>query len=592
MEKKALLAFGIAAAFLYVYFQWVMPKFAPPRTDAPAPADAPETVRPATPIAAPVAGENAPRTGETVPTPAGTSASFPPQSDAPERKISIRTDRYRMTWTTKGATLEFLELADYPDATRKQGLALFTPREGLRPFMLGVVASGRKDVHLLDRSWKVVEEEANRKIVFETETGGLVVRKTIRFRPADYAMDVELSFSGTAPGTGELGFLLYGPVELRAEEKVKSAYWFSTERVREKDGVVSVKWSQGLPSKEPREGKRRANNSILWAGAQGRYFAGILFPEKESDTIAWIDAPLLDPEENVVSRSVALEARPVRLAEGPGVRRYIFYAGPLKADALRAAHPGLEPLLAYCKWSWVDAICRVLLAVMHGAYRVIPNYGIAIIFLTILVRLVLFPVSLKQQSSMFRYQEKMQRLKPRVDAIKEKYKGNRQKLNQETMALYREEGISPMAMGGGCLLMVFQMPVFIGLYNTICYSIDLRQAKFFLWIRDLSEPDTLFLLPGGIPLLGGVGVNPLPLALVGLMFLQQRMTPKPADPDQAQQQKMMMWMMPAMFLFFFYTMPAGLTLYFVMSTGFGLLEQVLIRKRMAREKAAAAVAMP
>ncbi len=195
-----------------------------------------------------------------------------------------------------------------------------------------------------------------------------------------------------------------------------------------------------------------------------------------------------------------------------------------------------------------------LLDLLRWLYKYIGNYGVAIIILTIIVRLVLFPLTLKGMKSM----KRMQQLAPRMKKLQEKYKNNKEKLNQEMMAMYRKNKVNPL---GGCLPMLLQLPVFFALYSSLSSAVELRHAPFLFWINDLSQPD-------------GLGITPL---LMGVsMFFQQKLTPQSAmmDPTQAK----IMQMLPIIFTFFTFTFPAGLTIYWLTSNCLSILQQQVINR--------------
>ena len=213
---------------------------------------------------------------------------------------------------------------------------------------------------------------------------------------------------------------------------------------------------------------------------------------------------------------------------------------------------------------------------LHAIYSVVPNYGWAIILLTIGVRVATAPLTVRQMRSM----ERMRRVQPRMKVIQEKYADDKQKQSEEMMRLYKQEKVNPL---GGCLPMILQLPVFIGLFYALRSSIHLRQAPFFGWIDDLSAPEEIFTIPGiEIP------VRVLPLIMGATMFVQQKITPmQTPDPTQA---RMMLTIMPLMMTVMFYQFPSGLVLYWMMSNLIAILHQLWIGKRMhpvATAKAAA-----
>ena len=194
------------------------------------------------------------------------------------------------------------------------------------------------------------------------------------------------------------------------------------------------------------------------------------------------------------------------------------------------------------------------------SYSIVPSWGLAIIFLTLVVKALTLYWTQKSMVQMRRMAE----LKPKIDVLKEKYKDDKAGLNTATMDLYKREKVNPM---GGCLPMLLQMPVWIALYRTIYGAVDLYQAPLFLWIRDLSSHDIYFVLP---------------LLLGGLTFLQQKMTPTAGDPAQA---KMMLWMMPIMFTTFMLFLPSGLVFYILVNTLLSIGHQLWMNRRMTPVKA-------
>jgi YidC/Oxa1 family membrane protein insertase len=234
-----------------------------------------------------------------------------------------------------------------------------------------------------------------------------------------------------------------------------------------------------------------------------------------------------------------------------------------------------------CPASIIKPLAFGILAIMKAMYVVIPNYGVVIIILVLLMRLLMHPVTKKSQVSM----SKMSKLAPRAEEIKKKYANNKAEMNKKLMELYREQGASPIT---GMLPMFVQMPIWIALWSAIYASIDLRGAAFLpFWITDLSVPDALLSWsPVTIPLLGWKlsSLNLLPI-LMGLAFyFQQKLMPTQANaatnPQMAQQQKMMAIMMPLLFPLMLYTAPSGVNLYIMSSTFAGVIEQKVIRKHI------------
>jgi YidC/Oxa1 family membrane protein insertase len=236
-----------------------------------------------------------------------------------------------------------------------------------------------------------------------------------------------------------------------------------------------------------------------------------------------------------------------------------------------------------CCPAWmINPLAFGILAIMKWMYALIHNYGVVIIILVFLMRLVLHPVTKKSQVSM----SKMSKLAPRAEEIKKKYANNKAEMNKQMMALYREQGASPIM---GMLPMMVQMPIWIALYSAVYTSIDLRGAAFLpFWITDLSAPDALFRFPAfTLPLFGKLdSFNLLPILMGVAFYLQQKLMPSPAatNPQAAQQQKMMQIMLPLMFPLMLYKGPSGVNLYIMASTFAGVIEQHVIRKHIEEKE--------
>ena len=241
----------------------------------------------------------------------------------------------------------------------------------------------------------------------------------------------------------------------------------------------------------------------------------------------------------------------------------VFYVGPKKQALLWDL--GMKDVMEFGMWRW---ICYPVVWTLNFFHGWLPNYGVAIILLTILVRVLFWPLTHKSTVGM----KKMQEIQPLMKEIQEKYKDNPQRLQQETWALYKEKKVNPMS---SCLPMLIQIPVFIALFNVLRSAVELRYAPF-LWIADLSEPEALFAswFPFG-------GLNILPILMAATMALQSALTPSTGDKNQ---QRMMMVFMPVMMLVMFYSFPSALSLYWTLSQVFSIVQMWLIRRQTASAK--------
>jgi YidC/Oxa1 family membrane protein insertase len=250
------------------------------------------------------------------------------------------------------------------------------------------------------------------------------------------------------------------------------------------------------------------------------------------------------------------------------------YLGPNERNQLKAAWPTLETALRFFEWpEFMNWFATMLLSLLNWFYGIIPNYGLAIILLTVLVRSATFPLTYHQMRSM----KRMQLLAPEMEKIKQECGEDPQELNRRMMAMYKERGVNPL---GGCLPMLLQLPVFIALYRMLWSSYELRGAPFVSWINDLSEPDRLLQFPflTVVPFIGEhmQYLNVLPILCAVAMIVSTKLMPM-SGPMQNPQQKMMMTIMPIFFSVICYSFASGLNLYILTSTVLGIAQNRLIR---------------
>jgi YidC/Oxa1 family membrane protein insertase len=353
----------------------------------------------------------------------------------------------------------------------------------------------------------------------------------------------------------------------------------------------------------------KPGGNFLWAAAVNKYFAAIAvpLPEGNKDYCDWItsrtgqaynpdgDSKSNSGDETVgVNLGIASNTLAASNQENNSkTYKFQLYFGPKDKSLfdknelyrkLGFAHT-ISFMGCCCPKGIIKPLAFGILAIMKWMYIVIPNYGVVIIILVFLMRLIMHPITKKSQVSM----SKMSTLAPKVEEIKKKYANNKTEMNKQMMALYREQGASPMM---GMLPMMVQMPIWIALWSAVYTSIDLRGAAFLpFWITDLSAPDAAWTFPRvlTVPLLGSkiASLNLLPILMGVAFYLQQRLMPSQSNattnPQVAQQQKMMKIMLPVLFPLMLYNGPAGVNLYIMASTFAGVVEQYVIRKHI-REK--------
>ena len=300
------------------------------------------------------------------------------------------------------------------------------------------------------------------------------------------------------------------------------------------------------------------SGNVRWLGVDEMYFLLAVAPEAKGDAVCTLFGRDVPGKEFGVLASRWVGPSVELLQKGSTmVRRFKVFSGPkiqevLDSVRLDKANPKLGEAVDY-GFFWV--IGRPMIWLMKRLYGLVGNWGLAIILLTLLIKLLTLPLTMKQMRSM----KGMAKLKPEMDALKEKYGDDKQRFQQEMWNLYKAHKINPL---GGCFPMLIQMPIYIAWYQALMVSVDLYNAPLFGWITDLTKPDTVSIAGFGVPI--------LPIFMGVTMFLQQRMTPTTVD---SAQQKMMMYMMPAMFTFFMLFLPSGLTLYILTNTLLTMLHQ-------------------
>ena len=398
------------------------------------------------------------------------------------------------------------------------------------------IKDGPREIHFLWRS-----------------ADGVVIEKTYQFAPDSYVVDLEVTVkNGSSRSIQDRVF-----VALNAEapaNKRRYAFEGPSAYVNDKLEEIEVK---KIKDKSNFDGK------IKWIALQSRYFMSGLIPEQIEDT----SLQLALKSENVLTVRYLQAEKDIQ----PGTQqtyKYRLFIGPKITQELKKVGNDLDKLVNF---GWFDFIAKPCVWLMNLFYSVIPNYGVAIIILTMLVKLILWPLGTKSYKSM----SEMKRLQPLMKDIREKYKNDKKKMNEEVMGLYRTYKINPL---GGCLPMVVQLPVFFALYRMLYEAIELRHAPFFLWINDLSAPDRLFRFGFSIPFMEPpYGIPVLTLIMGATMLLQQKMSPPMGDAAQA---KMMMFM-PLVFTVIFINFSSGLVLYWLINNILSIAQQYYTQKKFA-----------
>ncbi|HSR88176.1 MAG TPA: YidC/Oxa1 family insertase periplasmic-domain containing protein, partial [Pontiella sp.] len=431
----------------------------------------------------------------------------------------------------------------------------------------GIAGMGASD------AFNLTVSDDGRQAVITKEFNNMVFERVIKLSDG-YLLDISDRFTaaGDRPDALPAFRILTGPMQNPADMKAqKGLSLLGVDSYTPAGGInywgrrLNKLFKQaGKPGKLDTVPEEMRGTEVDWVAAKNKFFTQILRPDEPMATMALLCSRDLD-QKGSVPRDIAaaLSFKPVQITPGSALTLdYTYYIGPKRYSILKAAGNNMEGVMEFetiGAFSWMNWLMepsrKGLLWALNLFHGIFHSYGIAIILLTLVIRILFWPLTHKSTESMRRMQE----LQPEIKAIQTKYKKDPQRMQQETMKLYKEKKVNPM---GGCLPMFVQIPVFIALFTVLRNAIELRYAGF-LWIADLSAPENLFM--GKVPFVHSLNI--LPLVMSASMVWQQKMTSPPAaaTPEQQQQQKMMMIMMPLMMLFFFYSMPSGLVLYWTTS---------------------------
>jgi YidC/Oxa1 family membrane protein insertase len=505
-------------------------------------------------------------------------------SSLPSKEVSIETDNYRLVLDTRGGIAKSLQLKHFKHTKPRLTLSTWFPiltsfigpdysdevTENNRVQMLG---NHLAEVPAFSQDFKNAPEITAlfRNAVFASSADEVVL---------DEGEDI-FSLTLTSPiikglqlikffEVSQDSYILNYRVQLinRSNESqaVEVLYFFGEQRLSDSDGGMQQVSHEGpvfyfdeslqTETTDNIEGELPVTQ-MKWLGVEDQYFISAAVPMTPvRNGFFRAGAYLSDPQPNVqgerlLSPYFGVALPPTNLQPNLLVESdFRMYYGP-KADdeLLKFGHN-----LVVSHDMMLETLAAPLLDLLRMIYGYVGNYGVAIIILTTIVRLVLFPLTFKGMKSM----KRMQQLTPRMKKLQEKYKNNKEKLNKEMMELYRKNRVNPL---GGCLPMLLQLPVFFALYSSLSSAVELRHAPFIFWISDLSQPD-------------GLGITPL---LMGAsMYIQQKMTPQTAMMDSTQAK--VMQMLPFIFTIFTFTFPSGLTLYWVTSNILSIAQQQIINR--------------
>jgi len=541
MDKRTILAIVLSVAVILIYQMFFMKQ--PVKQPPAMPKESSQTAKQAEAPAPAPAAVTLPQTGIS----AAKAAKVAPV--IAERFISVETPLYTAQFTTRGGAIQSFKLKGYRQKLGEKSDLIEMVDVGMgmpRPLTISFPGSSAdlpaevmydSDAKSLDLT---KGKESQRLVLQQTIAGIMKVEKIFTFHPDRYGIDLEIRVHNlTATPLNENASLNWNQY---VDPKLETDSWSHTGPV-----AFVAKDIERIEVKKI-EGEKVLGPDVSWGGFESKYFIAAVIPQNPSLTSFAMS------KDNRDMVTVSLRG-PKNLIPGGQAGQFIYtlFIGPKDYSILKAQNVHLENAIDF--GSWLKWLAMPMLIVLKWLYQYVHNYGLAIIILTILIKLIFWPLGNKSYESM----KQMQKLQPKMKELQEKYKGDRQKLSQETMALYKTHKVNPMS---GCLPMLIQIPVFFGLYKTLLYAIELRHSPFFWWIQDLSDKDPYYITP---------------VIMGGTMWIQQKMTPMSGDPMQ---QKVMLWM-PVIFTFLFLNFPAGLVIYWLLNNVISIGQQYYINKRHA-----------
>ena len=484
--------------------------------------------------------------------------------DESSRILTVNTPLYSVKISEKGALFKSFVLKKYREAVEQDSpyKEIIVKKNDRGSIIIGLedksidgIENALFSTNLKQDTVNIINED--RKISFSWESpDGILFEKVYSFSPGEYTIGLNLKIKNGSNQTFSdkirLSLVKYHQPE-------KAMYGFEGP-----SAFINNKLEQIKTKKI--EKNNTFSGTFKWIALQDRYFMSSILPV--------INGEEPDGTMKLLFKDNILEARYVlpRIKVNPGTQKEIDYKlffGPKSMKVLKKTGQSLHKAIDFGMFDILAKPCLWIMNFVHD--NIIQNYGIAIILLTIFTKILLWPLGSKSYKSM----GEMKKIQPLMAEIKEKYKNDKKKMNEEVMSLYRTYKINPL---GGCLPMVVQLPVFFALYRMLYEAIELRHAPFFLWINDLSAPDRLFTFDIAIPFMQPpYGIPVLTIIMGATMLLQQKMSPPMGDAMQA---KMMMFM-PVIFTVIFINFSSGLVLYWLINNVLSIAQQQYIQKKNA-----------
>lgn len=485
------------------------------------------------------------------------------------RTISVSTPLYNIAISEYGAAVRRFELKNYKQTNKQDSpfkqlvskdlvsgtLFLDLERESIPDLKNAVYTAGIG-------TDKTSVFQGSKSIEFVLTTSrGLVIKKIFTFKADSYMIDCDIIFQNGSDMSLNDSIVIATPGIYNDEIKKRSRFAFEGPVVLLDDEYTTI-------NPKDIEEQNTYSGKIGWSGFTERYFMTAVMPRPSSDGTINLDTKIKLSYANELITNDLIQTMdrldPGKQAQYP----FTFYMGPKSLKVLGEYDNSFKKAINF---GFFNILAKPLLITMNTIHDFIPNYGIAIILLTVLIKLIFWPLGTKSYKSM----NKMKKVQPLMTELRQKYKDDKQRMNKEVMALYKTYKVNPAS---GCLPMLVQMPIFFALYRMLYQAIELRHAPFVAWITDLSAPDRLFEFSFTIPMMQAPHGLPMLTLIMGASFLlQQKMTPATGDPMQAK----MMMLMPIFMTVIFINFPAGLVLYMFVNNIISMGQQYYIQKKFA-----------
>ena len=573
-ERRALLAFAISMLLFVAYDAlYLGPKMKEQRAknDAAAKLKAQQEAAEHPGGKTDSAAATAPATGAQVP--ANTALTAPDSLlSHPEKKILVTSPLYEITLSSRGGEIVSVRLLHYltdgkpveliPEGESWSGRRMLAmslksdtstlPLDGIG---FDVISAG---AILNDGARIILSGTSTVDVVFRAQTASGIIERTYHFRADQYEFDASVRASeGVLAGAQNVAWT-FGP-GIGPTEASKPDDWMAFKA----NALLGEEFHRKRPAAFGHQQVEKYSGTLSWATLQTKYFLAAMYPDEP--TRADVEMTGVK-QQHRVTQTVSV---PMKTAASELKQSMHVYMGPLDLKLLKASGVGLERNVEM-GFKPIRPVSTAVLWSMKKLYHFIPNYGVVVIIISILTKVLFYRLTHKSFKSM----KQLQDLQPQLQAIKEKYGEDRKRLSEETMRLYKEAGVNPL---GGCLPMLLQMPVFIALFNVFRYTIELRGAPFVGWINDLSRQDVLFHFPFTLPLIGNA-FSLLPLIMGGAMFAQSKLGGSPTGQTSTAMPAGFNTMLPIVFTLLFYKMPSGLVIYWIINTGMSVVQQYYIHK--------------